>query len=331
MVTWSSVTDLTNAKPMEAMVRIGFMKEFTPMHLPDSSNFNMSTHAKLRVARLLYLTAHNIRRLVDLGDLVRTTRSGIVWELDLREGIDLSIFLLGGFEKSIVNACIRELYGIHAPVVMDIGANIGAYALPFAKAVTPAEGRVYAFEPTRWAFDKLMKNAEANPGLLGALKTHQMFLGSGRSPEPPASVESSWPVTGEGYTHEVHGGAAKSTEGASTDTLDGFVESEGIGNIHLIKLDVDGNEAEVLEGSMACISRFKPVIVMEWCAGLDREDRLRRRIDDIVGMGYRFHVIKRGKRKESDMATLDRNLSDKSSCLIMLLPVERIFRPDTTP
>jgi FkbM family methyltransferase len=317
--------------PMEAVVRIGFMKKILPISLPDSTSFNMSTHAKLRIARLLYLTAHNTRRLFGLGDLVRARRSGIVWELDLREGIDLSIFLLGGFEMRIVRACIREVSGIHAPVVLDIGANVGAYALPFAKAVTPAEGRVYAFEPTRWAFDKLCKNAEANPGLLGVLKTHQMFLGSGRSAEPPASVESSWPVSGAADAHDVHGGAAKSTEGACTDTLDGFVESEGIGNIHLIKLDVDGNEAEVLEGSMACISRFKPVIVMEWCAGLDSEDRLRRRIDVIVGMGYRFHVIKGGKRKESDMLTLDRNLSDRASCLIMLTPVERIFQPDKTP
>ena len=92
------------------------------------------------------------RRLVGGGPELVTSRQGLTWQLDLREGIDLSIYLLGRFEPSTVR-CYTRLVN-PGDVVLDVGANIGAHTLPLARLVGEA-GRVIAFELTRYAFLKL--------------------------------------------------------------------------------------------------------------------------------------------------------------------------------
>ena len=49
-----------------------------------------------------------------------------------------------------------------------------------------------------------------------------------------------------------------------TETLDNFVASNQVNRIDLIKIDVEGFEAEVLSGAMESIAQFKPMICLEW-------------------------------------------------------------------
>jgi hypothetical protein len=90
-----------------------------------------------------------------LSERVRLRRRGIRWDLDLAEGIDLSIYLLGAFEPRLVGA-YRKLIRPGA-CILDIGANIGAHTLQFAQLVGD-RGKVVAYEPTcvriRQAADK---------------------------------------------------------------------------------------------------------------------------------------------------------------------------------
>jgi hypothetical protein len=68
----------------------------------------------------------------------RVRRDGISWDLDLREGIDLYIYLAGRFEwglSRILTSLVRP-----GDTVVDVGANVGAHALPLARAAG-AEGR----------------------------------------------------------------------------------------------------------------------------------------------------------------------------------------------
>lgn len=52
-------------------------------------------------------------------------RGGIYWDLDLCQGIDFSIFLLGVFEPETVASYSSQL--TEGNTVLDIGANIGAH------------------------------------------------------------------------------------------------------------------------------------------------------------------------------------------------------------
>ena len=103
-----------------------------------------------------------MRTLSGKGNVGVFRRGGIVWELDLREGIDFAIYLQGGFEP----AALREYRRVVKPgsVALDIGANIGSHTLPLAQIVGPS-GRVYSFEPTDYAFEKQLRNLSLNRDL----------------------------------------------------------------------------------------------------------------------------------------------------------------------
>ena len=95
-----------------------------------------------------------VRAIFGLSSITKVYRRGLHWSLDLKEGIDLAIYL-GVYEPET----IKELKHIVKPgdVVVDIGANIGAITLPLAEYVG-VDGCVIAFEPTSWAYGKLQNN-----------------------------------------------------------------------------------------------------------------------------------------------------------------------------
>ena len=62
----------------------------------------LTTKIKIRLAAILSKGVRSIRRLYGASnDIVEVVRGGMRWRLDLREGIDFSIYLLGAFEHSM--------------------------------------------------------------------------------------------------------------------------------------------------------------------------------------------------------------------------------------
>ena len=60
-------------------------------------------------------------------------RNQINWNLNLDEGIDLSIFLFGNSEKKVLNFSKLLLKKNTPIIIIDIGANIGSVSLIIAK------------------------------------------------------------------------------------------------------------------------------------------------------------------------------------------------------
>ncbi len=125
-------------------------------------------------------------------------------------------------------------------VFLDIGANIGAYALFVAAAAGPG-ARILAVEPQPDIFDKLTYNIAQNPfGSVKAVacavadKTGEMTL----FVDPRNRGESSLKVVG---TNE---GAAIRVPAVSLLDL---VRGEGLTRIDAVKLDVEGAEDLILE------------------------------------------------------------------------------------
>ncbi|MSO73187.1 MAG: FkbM family methyltransferase, partial [Rhodospirillaceae bacterium] len=115
----------------------------------------MKTRTKILIAAMLSRAVRGLRRLLGAGRVGEFDRGGFRWRLDLGEGIDFSIYLLGSFEPITLGACRRLINP--GDTVLDIGANIGALTLPMAR-MTGEAGKVYAFEPTAYAFEKLRAN-----------------------------------------------------------------------------------------------------------------------------------------------------------------------------
>jgi FkbM family methyltransferase len=219
----------------------------------------LTTERKLQIARLLGRGLRGARSLVGLSNTnLVSARDGLNWQLDLNEGIDLAIYL-GAFEKSTTKAI--ERLAKPGQTVLDIGANIGAHTLRLAQAVG-SNGHVYAFEPTDWAYQKLLINIGLNPSLSARVTATQAMLVAREGQPLEGAIYSSWPLTGDSEVHALHQGALRSTSRASAITVDRFLAERAIKRVDLVKLDVDGFECDVIEG-WSLLKDYRPTIIME--------------------------------------------------------------------
>lgn len=123
---------------------------------------------------------------------------------------------------------------------IDVGANVGAYAL-FVAAHTGASGRIVAIEPQPAIFERLVTNVRLNPfGSVKALacavadKTGEITLFI----DTRNSGESSMRIVGPTRDASIRVPAV---------TLHDLVRQEGFTGLDAIKLDVEGAEDLILE------------------------------------------------------------------------------------
>lgn len=215
------------------------------------------TRIKIFIAKILYKTIVPF-----YGKKPRIIeRNGIKFEVDLSEGVDLSLFIFGNFQSHVTQS--EYMHIVPNAIVVDIGANFGLMALPFAKAVP--QGHVFAFEPTHYALSKLRRNIELNPELKERITIINSFVSTETTSKPDIKAFSSWKVDGEkaDIMHPVHQGAAKSTEGVPSITLDDFCTANAIKQLDFIKIDTDGHEYEVFKGAKQAMAKYRPKVIFE--------------------------------------------------------------------
>jgi len=278
----------------------------------------LTTKTKIALAGLAYRTIAIGRGLLGKGKQVVVRRGGVRWSLDLGEGIDFSIYLLGAFERSTA-ATLRALVK-PGDAVFDIGANIGAHTLGLAKSVGPG-GRVVAFEPAEFAFQKLLRNLALNPELEQRTQASQVMLGSGTY-KALGGVYASWPLERVDSVHPKHRGRFVSTQGATVDTLDGFVERQRINRINLIKMDVDGNELPVLQGGRRVLREQRPIIVMEMSPYVHAEEQhsFAAMIELLRELRYKIEDARNRKTLPLEAAALERLIPDGAGINVVALP-----------
>lgn len=150
----------------------------------------------------------------------------------------------------------------NAECVIDVGANIGFYSLVATLCENVSE--VFAFEPNVQAFEELITNIELN-SLHDKIKPSQLAL-SNKSGVANFGVHA--PMAGvngiiESSIHETSI-FADVTE-VSTSTLDTFTSLNN--KVLGLKLDVEGHEAQVLEGAQLLLKRTPAVIQVEQFEG----------------------------------------------------------------
>ena len=272
----------------------------------------LTTKQKMWLAALAQKLVVSPRRIFGKGDLLVVDRAGIRWELDLREGIDFSIYLLGVFEPGTAKTLSRLIKP--GDVVFDIGANIGAHTLKMARAVG-SSGKVFAIEPSDFAFAKLNRNFSLNPQLKPRVNTEQLFLAEKVSDSYPSQVYASWPLRGDVTVHSKHRGRLVSTSKASIITLDDFVRQRDIKRVDLIKIDVDGAELPILEGGHATLSRYHPKLVMELApyAHAEQNHSFGDLVELLRSTGYALQNADGGKPVPLDLVQLQRLIPDGAS------------------
>jgi len=137
-------------------------------------------------------------------------------------------------------------------LVVDVGANIGAHTVFFAKTVGP-EGRVLAVEPQRILYQILCANLALN--LIGNTFVRQAGLGSapGSIQVPPINYAGSFNFGGVSL--------GNFTEGEQVPVI--TLDSLALPACHVLKIDVEGMESEVLQGGRDTLARHRPLLYVE--------------------------------------------------------------------
>src|SRR5829696_8917938 len=151
---------------------------------------------------------------------------------------------------ALANVVRRECEGVEAPVVFDVGANVGDYALLVRRHLPQAT--VYAFEPARSVYEELSRRVRPegervrpfNLGFSDAEKTVELYSYTveGQEVSLISSIDLRLPT--QAVEVETH-----ASERVQVDTLDRFCEAGGVARIDFLKLDVEGHELSVLRGA----------------------------------------------------------------------------------
>jgi FkbM family methyltransferase len=140
-------------------------------------------------------------------------------------------------------------------VFVDVGANIGVYSL-IAASVAGTE--VHAFEPSSLAHRRLQENIDLNH-LGGRVHPHRVAVGA-RDADVLVTVgrDTTNVVLDLEPPERVSG-----TEAATQVTLDHALDPDLASRVALVKIDVEGREADVLAGAVDLLRHVRPVLIIE--------------------------------------------------------------------
>lgn len=179
--------------------------------------------------------------------------------LDSRDSLDLA---LNRIYEPTETALLQELIN-PGDTIVDIGANIGYYSLIFARATTPA-GRVFSFEPDASNFSLLNQNLKLNG--------HRHVLTENKAATAETGDIELFVSDGSLADHRIYdsGDGRRSVKIPGIALDDYFANVDG--EIHLIKMDIQGAEYFAVQGMRKMLQKnLKVKLLTEfWPFGLKR-------------------------------------------------------------
>jgi FkbM family methyltransferase len=207
--------------------------------------------------------------------------------LRLSDLIDRTIYL-NGFSDVVV-AVFAEL-ATRSSVVVDVGANVGEYTT-VAAARARNGGVVLAFEPNPPVYKRLLTNIALND--IGNVQAFENALSNLDGPAK-LNIPLDQPGFDEGWatlTEMAPGRTTRQVEVAQR-RLDSVLEELNLAPVDLIKVDVEGAEEEVLEGSSRTLQAGRPAVLVELHHVDVEADRAQSRVADLLrGHGYEIFRI----------------------------------------
>jgi FkbM family methyltransferase len=154
---------------------------------------------------------------------------------------------------------VASRYCSRDAVIVDVGANIGISTLAFSNIAE--RGRVLAVEASPKNFNYLRANLEANrvTNVVALNVAFSDAIGIVQLFEDPDFMAGSRIDATATATH-----AKDASVSVNATTLDLEFPRHGLGRLDLLKIDVEGHERQVLDGSVKTLERHRPVCVIEF-------------------------------------------------------------------
>lgn len=175
-------------------------------------------------------------------------------KLHIDDWVQQHIFFLGGYEAAELKAA--EHFIKADSVFIDIGANVGLYAVHLSKTITTA-GKIICFEPFSTNFNALRENIALNN--LSQIQIEKLAVGAQQetlklycNPVLQNSGMISATPMENGYTEVV-----------DAVSLDFFFKEHPLNKIDLIKIDIEGYEYNALCGMQQTLTVFQPTLLIE--------------------------------------------------------------------
>ena len=209
-----------------------------------------------------------------------TLRDGTRMLVDPHEFLGRSIYFSGEWDPKITWALRRLLQP--GETVIDIGAHCGATALIAARLVGP-QGAVHAFEPQPVLAQMLRDSAKMNG--FEQLHVHELALSDsdGKAelfiPNDKLILASLNPVSGA------------TSLAVEKRRAGDFLEDLNLGEIALIKIDVEGHELDVFRGAAEFLEHNRPRAIL--FESVEKEGPFRQRppVRLLSDLDYVFYAL----------------------------------------
>lgn len=205
-------------------------------------------------------------------------------------------------------------------IVVDAGANIGAFTVPMATAVGP-RGRVFAIEPQPLTYHALCANLALND----IVTVDALNVACGSSPDrmgilrPDPATETNF---GGLRLADLASGASLSK--IRVERLDDLIDPP---RLDLIKADIEGMELDLMRGAAGLVARFRPALYLEANDGYSRH-----LLVHLLDIGYAcwWHVTPLFNKNNFADRT-DNLFPNLASFNLLCLPEERKIRVEGLP
>lgn len=215
----------------------------------------------------------------EFADRRQADRHGYRWDLCPAEYCQW-VHYFGYVDRVFETLCaLARVTGAKSAV--DVGANVGLYALPLLGSLG-AKGRVLAVEANPRTYDRLAGHVMTN-GAQDRLRTCQIALGR----EPGRAVLAGG---GDSGKWSLRDGVDSGVE-VEVTTLDALLEAEGYSGVDLIKIDVEGFEPEVLLGGRQTLQTHQPILLAELTPAWSEAGPTGEAVALLEELGYRAHEI----------------------------------------
>jgi len=194
------------------------------------------------------------------GHIIKYARKGDIAEIIYKN--EILIKYKKSFEYSSFQLFSTLLE--RGSIILDVGANSGVYSIFYSRLVGD-KGRIYAFEPDTSNYFLLQENLKLNN--CNNVRAYNFALSNKESivemiSYNPADLNLKLQGDSFKYMKEVSD-ITEPLHRTKAYKLDDLDEIKNISKIDFIKIDVEGAELLVLQGSINTIKKHKPVIIFE--------------------------------------------------------------------